>query len=230
MAGFLIWPHNGIFLENTLSLCRKIFEHYHYVQNFPPVPEMLSIIQSDPFHWATAFFQMVLEIHNLSLCSKIIEHCHFVQTFTPFDEMSSKIRSNPWATIFFYDLFYSVIHIRLNIGPTFRLSICHSVSFSVRQSASHWILQSFSEPSPGSELVYFCLFSVYSPVYVLPQRVLHQLLPHLPPQELSQQDKEQICLRPVQQDVCNLGSQARASKGKIHFKEVLRLFSTRWSY
>ena len=36
-------------LENSnLSLCRKIFEHCHFVQNFPPVPEMISKIQSDP--------------------------------------------------------------------------------------------------------------------------------------------------------------------------------------
>ena len=33
----------------NLSLCRKIFEHSHFVQNFPPVPEMLSKIQTQPF-------------------------------------------------------------------------------------------------------------------------------------------------------------------------------------
>ena len=30
----------------NLSLCRKIFKHCHFVQNFPPAPEMLSKIPS----------------------------------------------------------------------------------------------------------------------------------------------------------------------------------------
>ena len=38
-----------IVLENrNLSLSSKIFGHCHLVPNFPPVPEMLSKIQSDP--------------------------------------------------------------------------------------------------------------------------------------------------------------------------------------
>ena len=63
-----------------LSLCRKIFEHWHFVQNFPPVPEMLSKIQSDPSPLGYSVFQMVLDICNFDLCYKIIEpclcHCH----------------------------------------------------------------------------------------------------------------------------------------------------------
>ena len=41
-----------------MSLCRQIFEHCHFVQNFPPVPEMILKTQSDLLYWATGFFTL----------------------------------------------------------------------------------------------------------------------------------------------------------------------------
>ena len=47
--GWLAWLHNEINLKiSNLSLCRKIFENCRFVQNFPPVPEIMSQTLTDP--------------------------------------------------------------------------------------------------------------------------------------------------------------------------------------
>ena len=49
LIGWLNWPNNGIVLKiRSLSLCSKIIGLCHFEQNFPPVSEMISKIQSDP--------------------------------------------------------------------------------------------------------------------------------------------------------------------------------------
>ena len=55
----MYWLTNLLTVSAPLSNClgkyailvyvEKIFEHCHFVQNFPPVPEMISHIQFDPF-------------------------------------------------------------------------------------------------------------------------------------------------------------------------------------
>ena len=82
----------------NLSLCRKMFEHCNQVQNFPPVPEMLSKIQSDPspLGYGIFFFIWSQKIRNLSLSRQIFKHCHFVRNFPLDPEMYLQIQSDPF--------------------------------------------------------------------------------------------------------------------------------------
>ena len=55
---WLIWPKmEWSWKIHNLILCSKIFEHCHFVQNFPPFDEILSKIQSDPFPLVTGLFK-----------------------------------------------------------------------------------------------------------------------------------------------------------------------------
>ena len=58
-----------VFKKRNLGLCRKIFEHCHFVQNFPPVPEMISKMLSDPspLGYGIFFLNMALLIRNLNI-------------------------------------------------------------------------------------------------------------------------------------------------------------------
>ena len=78
----------------NLSLCSIIIEHCHLVHNFPPVPEMISQIQSDPSPLGYSVFNRILEIR--SLCGKIFLYCHLIQNFPPVPDTLSKIQSNPF--------------------------------------------------------------------------------------------------------------------------------------
>ena len=138
----------------NLSLCRKIFEHCHFVQNFPSVPEMkipsypsplgygiffssnglrkyairvyvekylkifFSLRKFNPtiHHWATVFFQIVLELRNLSWWSKIIEHCHFVQNFPTGSAMISKIQSRSPISIGLRDFILRMVFKNTQFG------------------------------------------------------------------------------------------------------------------
>ena len=79
------------------SLSRKIFENYHFVQHFLPVPEMISNIQYDPspLGYVIFFFFKRPQNTQFELMQKIFEHWHFVQNFPPFLEKISKIPSDP---------------------------------------------------------------------------------------------------------------------------------------
>jgi len=49
-------------LENTkFEFIKKIFEHYHLIQNFPPVPEMISKIQSAHFPLDYSIFSKIVQ-------------------------------------------------------------------------------------------------------------------------------------------------------------------------
>ena len=56
----------------NLSLCSKLIEHCHLVQNFPPVPEMLLKIQSDPSPLGYSVFQVFLENTQFEFMEKNI--------------------------------------------------------------------------------------------------------------------------------------------------------------
>ena len=96
----------------NLSLCSKIFEHCHLVQNFPRFQRRYWKFSPTLFHWATVFFIWSLKCaiwvwstkrSNEGRCIKIFEHCHLVQNFPRDPEMFSKIQSDlfHWATVFF---------------------------------------------------------------------------------------------------------------------------------
>ena len=141
-----------------MSLCRKIFEHCHFVQSFPTVDETLSKIQSDKKQ-----FEFNVE--------KYFQHCHFVLKFIPGDKMILKIQSDSfhWATAFFYKNslpdfeklfhgFFQVLFVHRKTSTLKYWAFCPSICLSVRltvcqSSVSHWNLQSFSEPSPGSGII-----------------------------------------------------------------------------
>ena len=79
----------------------------------------------------------------------------------------------------YFPVFLRVPHIRLNIGPAVNLTVRQSFSLSetdnpsVRQSLYN--LQSFSEPSPGSGLVFQLATWLVMPGFILnSQRILEQ--------------------------------------------------------
>jgi len=88
------------------GLCSNIIGH-SIVQNFQPVSEIISEIQSNPspLGYGIFFFKWSWKISNLSKCSKIIEHCHLVQNFPPVPEMLSEIQSD--ASPLGYSVFFS---------------------------------------------------------------------------------------------------------------------------
>ena len=72
-------------LRNHIAIC------------FPPVPEILSKIQSDlsPLGYSVFFFfKGSLKIRNMSISSKLFGHCHLVPNFTPVPKILSKIQSD----------------------------------------------------------------------------------------------------------------------------------------
>ena len=73
--------------------------------------------------------------------------------------MISKIQSDPFQLGYYIFIFKNVFpSVRKSVGSWVR----HSGIPSVRQSVIHWNLQSFSELSPGSALVYFIQTSTIS--------------------------------------------------------------------
>ena len=57
LADLLIWPYNRIVLKIcNLSLCRKIFEHCHFIQTITLVDEMILKIQSKPSQFGYVIF------------------------------------------------------------------------------------------------------------------------------------------------------------------------------
>ena len=138
----------------NLSLYRKIFEHCHFVQNFPPGSDIENSNRPFSIRLRDFFLQLVLEICNLSLCithfikpyrdldfgkvlwnwlKKNIWTLSFFQNFPPVSEMILKFHK--WfggcLKIFPLDfqgsLFYIIKYIRLNIGPGVRLPVSPSV-------------------------------------------------------------------------------------------------------
>ena len=119
-------------LENThLSSSSKMIEQCHLVQNFPPVPEILSKILFDPSPLDySVFFKWSWKIRNLSLYSKRIEH--LVKNFPPVSEILSQNQSDPFPlrySVFFFNwskkiLNWSLwrqifVHYQLNIAIWF---------------------------------------------------------------------------------------------------------------
>ena len=82
----------------NLSLCIKIFEHCHFFQNLPPVPEMISKFKPTLFHW----FGYGIKKNGWAI----------------FEKISPRVFRVP---------FYIVKHIRLNIGPAVRPFVSPSV-------------------------------------------------------------------------------------------------------
>ena len=117
------------------SLCRKIFEHCHLIQNFPPVRYVIKN-SARPFSiWLQCFF---LQMCNLSLCSKIIEHCHFVQSCPPLQEMILTTQSDPSSLgyrIFFFKWSQKIRNLSFYLEKYMNIATLF-VSPSVRQSVS----------------------------------------------------------------------------------------------
>ena len=66
----------------NLCFCSKIFKYCHLVQNFPPVTDMLSKIQFDPFHWATAFFILKGFGGFSKKCSQILKSSFSIYSYS----------------------------------------------------------------------------------------------------------------------------------------------------
>ena len=113
---------------HNLSLCRQIFEHCQIVQIFPPVPEMIKQIQSDPFPLG----------YGLRDIFQKLFFSDFFKKFPP-DFLHSKTYSLKYRT-------------RLpSVGQPV-IPSCPSVIPSFRHSVNQ-NLKSFSQPFPGSGLV-----------------------------------------------------------------------------
>ena len=83
LTGLLTWTHNVMVLENTQFefSCSTIIEHCHLVQNFPPVPEIISQTQSDPSPFFSkglgkyAIWVILAKLLNIAIWLKISPGC-----------------------------------------------------------------------------------------------------------------------------------------------------------